>query len=492
MKRSLIIAPLLVVILAAAILFLGGPSREFTTTSSDAYDLFRDGYAQTNSFQFASAESSLTRAVEIDPDFAMARALLAGVLKRTFRADEADEQIAIADSLVQSLSNDVERAKVQLTLCGMSDGNKARRDSLLAYLVAEEPDNLLVLSAQATNAFDNDPETSEAIFQKILAIEPNYAPAYNMLGYLSANTGRYAEAESYLRKYVFLAPDLANPHDSLGDVLSWVGEYDEAEHEYLTALKIDPQFHYSLINLGRLYLDQGRLTKGQGILEKVRPFVSDTPEEQRIDRILIRSFYTWEIHDRSQAGIASYIERNPEEFSTGFYKALLMAIRGDSAAGRIQMDAFMSSAREDGAKYENERITRQIESLAYQYDAMEATFRDDHAAAIIAWTRFMDMRKEDTPLHEQWWVHWRLGQSQLAMGDGAAALMSARAAIDPNPNRIHPLMLLALAALDQGERGLAHDATMKLEPLIARADKDLPVQTAFLELKAKLDILAVR
>lgn len=487
MRMSLIALPLLVIALAAALIMLGGPGREFTTDSNEAYELFRQGYYQVNAYRFAAAESSLLRAVELDPEFVMARATLASAYSIDQRKEEAQFHMAIADSLVRTLGNDLERAKVQLTLCSLRDGDQARRDSLLAFLESEEPDNLIVLSQKAQADFNRAPEESEASFRRILEIEPNYAHAYNYLGYLAARDGRYEEAETHLRKYAFLAPGLANPHDSLGEVLTWLGKYDEAEKELLTALEIDATFHYSLVNLGNVYLEQGMVDKGERILEDVRPYLADTPREREIDQILIRTYYTWDFLQRSRDAIARYVERYDGERLTEYYRAVLAAIDGDVPRGRAVLDSFLVWTEKDLGHYDDERIRKRTRAFVPQYDAMVASLAGDHAAAARHWTEFNELTEEDTPQVARWWVNWRLGEALLASGDASAAADRARMALDPNPNRILPLLLMAESALELDQRGPARELAERLAPMLGRADANLAVQTRYQALVDRLD-----
>jgi len=494
MKRSLIIVPLLVGMLALVMLFVGGDGREFTTTSAEAYAAFEDGYRHSISLQVAQAESSLTRAVTLDGDFAMARALLAGIYARTGRTAEMETQVRLADSLAALLPNDVERAKVQLQLSGLKDmGGGARRDSLLAFLMEEEPDNVQVLYAKATVLFAERDPAVDAAFQRILELEPNYAPVYNMLGYLEARRGDYEAALGHLHKYAFLAPDLANPHDSLGEILNWMGEYEQAEREYATALKIDPEFHFSLMGLANVYLDQGMLAKGRSILDKLRTVVAGTQVESEIDRVLIRTLYTFGLHEESLALMRRFVADNPDDFLVGFYHALLLALEGDTAAGDARLAAFMADARAKLSKAGNERALARIESLRSQYDAMAARLAGDHRAAADAWAAVVAAYPEDEMApHEVWWLRWREGEERLAAGQPRRALELAMASLDPNPNRIPPLLLVARAALALDERTMARSALNQAAPLLARADADLPAQATFRELTGRLAALSAQ
>ena len=90
--------------------------------------------------------------------------------------------------------------------------------------------------------------TTEALaeYERLLTVNPNYAYAYNMLGYAAAARGDFAKAEDYLKRYRYLAPDQANPLDSLGELYALVGRYDEAEDVLKKALAIKGDFFPAL------------------------------------------------------------------------------------------------------------------------------------------------------------------------------------------------------------------------------------------------------
>jgi tetratricopeptide (TPR) repeat protein len=490
MKRSLIVVPLIVVVAAAAILFLGGPSREFTTTSSEAYEAYQQGYSQSLAFQFAQAESSLTLATRLDPNFAMAQAQLAAIYQRDRSKDLIDAQVTLADSLSRSLPNDVERAKIQLVLCGLRQSHGARRDSILQFLTEEEPNNLLVLTALGNSLYQKDNDRAREIFTKILSIEPNNAPAYNMLGYMSATEGDFETAISYLRKYAFLAPDLANPHDSLGQVLSWMGEYEESEHEYLAALNVEPDFYYSLVGLSNIYLEQGMLNKGIGIIDELRPLISGTPMEKAIDQTVIRNQYSFELYDESYAGIARFVEKYPNDYSTPFYRVITAAIEERYAEADSLMASFMVSAREMAKKSGNERSINNTESLQYQYEAWVASFQGRHADAAVAWSQYRDLRGSTIGPEEKWWDSWRESESRMAAGELVTAMQLSMAALEMNPHRIRPLLVIATAAIELQQFEVARTAMDQLAPLMAKADSYLPAQSTYRDLQARLQQLA--
>ncbi len=260
-----------------ALVVLGQDRPELTTTSRQAYTLYLQGEERLNAFQFAAAESLLQEAVRLDGGFAMAHAALGEAFSSNGNSQAARRQIVLADSLARLLPREDERLLVQLRLPGNAGKAHAVRDSLLSLAQKRLPEHPLVLKAKALRFRDlGDAEGEEAAWRAVLRADPNYARAYNWLGYLAAGQGRYLEALSYLRRYAFLAPDIANPHDSLGEIYTYMGELDAAEQEYRQALQLQPEFYPSLLGLARVYLAQGRSAPGaRGSRPDPRPVRGD-------------------------------------------------------------------------------------------------------------------------------------------------------------------------------------------------------------------------
>ena len=485
MKRSVMIGLVALALLALALLFLGGPERQFTTRSAEAYDLFEQGYSQLNAFQFAQADSSLRRAVSLDPGFAAAHALIAQIQSRFGDKAGSTVEAAIADSLAARLPNALERAKLQLLLLSYKKPGDQVRDSLLAYVLAEQPTDLMALSAKASVLYQTGKwDECQRVYEQILAIEPNHAPAYNMLGYLAAGRGDYEQAVTHLRKYAFLAPGLANPHDSLGEVLSWKGDYEDAEREFLAALKAQPDFHFSQINLGELYLEQGMITQGEQILESIRTALAGSQQERELDETLIRMYYTHELYDEALRAMAAYQAKYPDAFLDGFYRAIQLAMEQRRPEADAAAAAFFTKARSsDNYVFKNYRD--QIDGLEHQLRAMMATRDGDHEKAIDEWQLLLDS-SSNLPAHERWWFLWRQGESYLAAGRPGPALENAKRILATNPARIRPLLLLAQSALATGDADLAAQALAKVEPLLARADANLPAQQTYRDLIARI------
>ena len=92
-------------------------------------------------------------------------------------------------------------------------------------------------------------------------MNPNYAVAYNTMGYYWASKGDNAKAEDYLKRYRFLAPNDANPYDSLGELWAHTGRYDEAEEVLKKALAIKSDFFAAYGHLGTVEIGRGNYEK---------------------------------------------------------------------------------------------------------------------------------------------------------------------------------------------------------------------------------------
>lgn len=485
MRKSVVIAVVVLVPLALLLLFLGGPDREYTTTSAKAYEHFEKGYSQILAFQFAQADSQLRLALRIDPHFAAALALASQLDARAGRDTLSKREASRADSLGALLPNALERAKVRLLLSATLGMSSGERDSLITVILTEQPDNVMALTAEANQeAMSGEYDQAEKVYHHILEIEPNHAPAYNMLGYAAANRGDYDQAVNYLRKYAFMAPGLANPHDSLGEVLSWKGDYAEAEQEFLAAVKIQPDFYPSLINLGRIYLEQGMISKGEEILEQVRGQISGTPQERQIDETLIRMYYSHELYDESLAVIDRYIEKYPDYFVTDFYRAISLLMHGDRAKADAMLAKFVAAAKEQDI-YAYKTFRTQVESLQHQFLGMAATRDGDYDTAVQEYQKVLDL-SQDLPVHTVWWFRWRQGEAYLASGRPEPAMADALAILKANSSLIRPLLLLARSSWELGKPDITRKALQKLQPLMARADARLPSQKTYRDLLAQV------
>jgi tetratricopeptide (TPR) repeat protein len=108
------------------------------------------------------------------------------------------------------------------------------QDLFLAAVQAEE-------SAEKRRAID--------LYNEILAIEPDYAPASINLGTLHFHLRQYTQAEEYYRRATVADPSYVLAYFDLGNVLDELGRMDEAIAAYIQAVTLAPGYadaHYNL------------------------------------------------------------------------------------------------------------------------------------------------------------------------------------------------------------------------------------------------------
>jgi Flp pilus assembly protein TadD len=118
------------------------------------------------------------------------------------------------------------------------------------------------LFRNATNLYQQGQlAQADALYRRILGLAPSYSPALNMLGILSAQSGKPHEALDCFRKASEAAPQDPAPLENLGRILSGLKRFTEATDTYRRALQLKPDSYPALFGLGaalhanRLYAD---------------------------------------------------------------------------------------------------------------------------------------------------------------------------------------------------------------------------------------------
>ncbi len=100
---------------------------------------------------------------------------------------------------------------------------------------------------------------AEALYRKILAVDPRHADALHLLGVLAHQMGRHAIAVDLIREAIALAPGVADFHSNLGIALYENGRVDDAIAAYRQAIALKPNFPEAQNNLGNALTDNRQL-----------------------------------------------------------------------------------------------------------------------------------------------------------------------------------------------------------------------------------------
>jgi tetratricopeptide (TPR) repeat protein len=222
--------------------------------SADALRLYHEGIELQGNLRTNEALAKFKSAVKADPGFAMAWAMIA----------TSDSSPAVAAQA---------RAKARQLMPKASDGEQM----MIRWVVARGDSNMIAAIAAANDLVANYPDDKFVLFEigswyisglnqwdhggalqeKALAVDPNYAPALNEIGYAYAYERKFDQAVAAMKRYVELIPHEPNPQDSYAEILRLAGRYDDALTHYREALKILPTFYSSQQGLGDTYALMG-------------------------------------------------------------------------------------------------------------------------------------------------------------------------------------------------------------------------------------------
>lgn len=247
---------------------IGGHVYAFpvSTKSAEARKLIEQSLDQYENVLLDNSIDSARKATEKDPHFALAYAVWSFAARRTqpnpdaLRKAELFATSAPADErlLVKFLTN-VQKQDLLPAITSLNDLlERFPNDAHTLYLTSE------------WLYFQQDYDRSVRMMERIIKIDPNFAPAYNMLGYGKVETGAAdpVSAINYLKKYAELEGGQPNPEDSLGEVSRYAGDDQGSLEHYNAALKLSPNFITSQIGLGDTYTLMGNFSHARAEYDK--------------------------------------------------------------------------------------------------------------------------------------------------------------------------------------------------------------------------------
>jgi tetratricopeptide (TPR) repeat protein len=163
-----------------------------------------------------------------------------------WRQGRAADAIA---TLELALKNGVTQSEVRIKLAEYlaQSGQPARAIELLETTAGDDPDALIALGNAYTLA-DRVPEAL-ATFQRLLALDPANALAYENAGAAQLRRRDFPAAERSLRRAIELDEHRAGAHTALGVVLAATGRRSDAIDAWRRAIAIEPGELNALVNL---------------------------------------------------------------------------------------------------------------------------------------------------------------------------------------------------------------------------------------------------
>ncbi len=209
----------------------------------EAYDYYLKGREASDKFYHEEAKQYLEKAVELDPQFAVAYLYLGNVYwQLQSRGDERKEVLRKAKEYSEK-ATEKERLYILAEYASSIERDSEKRIRILKELIEKYPNEKDAHFELGFIYYGRD-LFADAIeeLQIALKLAPTDGFILNQLGYTYSDMGNFEKAIEHFQKYAKLYPEDANPIDSMAEQYFRMGRLDEAIVNYKKALDIKPDF----------------------------------------------------------------------------------------------------------------------------------------------------------------------------------------------------------------------------------------------------------
>jgi adenylate cyclase len=314
------------------------------TSVAAAYDAFlqgRDHYRNRTPEDYAKAISFYEKAIELDPDYNRAYAVLAGVYWELIDLNWE-------------------------TLLGMQYQAGNRAENYLAKALEHPTGDAYRVSAEMLVNLGQGGEALREI-DRAIALMPNDPDVLSSRAWILTVSGRAPEAEDDARKAIRLDPAHPTYLIPLGRALFHQERYEEAVEIFESVVIQQPEYEYTYPILAATYGYLGRIEEAKAAVAKFNDLANN-------ESLTLQGWESWYEgqYQYDKAYLAQYIEGlrkakveegSTNEFADLDYKTLVTKSEGTfDVKGAIKIDAI-------GAKALNERGVLFIDSRPkYRYE----------------------------------------------------------------------------------------------------------------------------
>ncbi len=240
---------------------------DVTTSSLEAYDYYLKGLEAGDKFYYNDASEFFKKAVELDPEFAIAYFHLARMNSKLMNFEQYHENLKKAKAFSEK-ATEKERLYIDARYNASVDGNREAYLNILNTIINKYPKEKRVYYELAQVHRNYDVAKAVALFKKALELDPNYGVVLNDLAYTYVNLGEFDKAIEYFKRYAVASPGDANPLDSLAELYFEMGRFEESIAKYKEAVEIKPDFFNSLRNGAYVYTVLEDYTKATGFIQE--------------------------------------------------------------------------------------------------------------------------------------------------------------------------------------------------------------------------------
>jgi tetratricopeptide (TPR) repeat protein/TolB-like protein len=364
------------------------PGRKITdlaTSSMEAYNYYLKAREAYENFLFAEARKFAEQAVAVDPMFATAYNLLSKIADRLLDFHARKEALEKAKTY-SAKATESERLFIEARYASLIENDFAKQLRLMKELVVKYPEDKLASFELGVLLF-NSRLYPEAIpeLEKAIAIDTNFSPAINELGYAYARMGDFAKAAQSFERYAQLNPGLPNPVDSIAEMNIFVGNLDAAAAKYREALAIKPDFYSSCAGLAYVYaLKEDYVEAGRWVEELVKRAPTPTA---KMEGFWLKNFY-------------NYLLGRLDSSLTGFLSLRNLAEKSKSPYLVSTVDWITVFLYADRGEFDLARKASEVLGDSYQRVNPEYRMLDSsHLSFLIGWIDLKQGRLEAVKAH---------------------------------------------------------------------------------------------
>lgn len=300
-----------------------------STRSEEARKLVEFSLDKYENHIVEGALSGARRAIEKDPQFALGYAALSLASLGSIPDSAA---LARAKALAPHATPDEQLLIRWMTTIGDRDLLPAIAAS--NDLIKRYPRNPQVLYMIADWLYyQQDFDRARKMLENIRQIDPNFAPAFNLLSYAYIQTGtpEPARALESAKRYAELLPNTQNPQDTWGEISRLAGDDEGALEHYSASLKIDPNYVSSRWGLGDTATLMGNYKRARLEYDQAVA-VATNPRDRNHAQFQKALVYFWEGQpEQGRKELAALQEKADaqkepySQFEIGFGRAMLAA-----------------------------------------------------------------------------------------------------------------------------------------------------------------------
>lgn len=185
-----------------------------------------------------------------------------------FKQKKYDEALAICTNASASYPNDY-RPHLTAGVIYRAQLKTKEASESFAKAISLQPNNkALYLLKANVDAIRGETEKALAACRKALEIDPTFANAYMMIGYiLRIDEKRRDEAIAAYRMAIKVDPSLPEPYEILAQIFEAAGDEKRLEELLREQVAANPKHMAVRFKLGRILVKQGQLTEARALWE---------------------------------------------------------------------------------------------------------------------------------------------------------------------------------------------------------------------------------